>query len=334
MLLNNKKMTKQELNQALEFINSPQGELQIIIYASLDNEVEPRKLDISGTDLPALRQLFIESIRSSIVSKVDHTIMPISTADERKRCFYLYDLELPAELGLLEEAIGNDDLINFSFASNSFSDIESLIIVIADNENELALYKKLYSVEIIGKGGGVFWHNNERLKRFDDQLLRISPKFQAIRVADQVVIIDLDEIEKSFGFHDVIKREATKSIEVIKGLSLVKNISSLEDLVGNISFARKLTKVAKSSPVLRLNIPNANIISFSKSNPKTRNRMRYNEDGTQFILDTRISKDLLIKILNDDLLTSELTKLYYDSLAKDGIEVEDSQSESNPESDN
>jgi hypothetical protein len=27
--------------------------------------------------------------------------------------------------------------------------------------------------------------------------------------------------------------------------------------------------------------------------------------------------------LNDDLLTSELTKLYYDSLAKDGIEIEE-----------
>ena len=51
--------------------------------------------------------------------------------------------------------------------------------------------------------------------------------------------------------------------------------------------------------------------------------MRYNENQTQFLLDTRVSKDLLIKILNDDLLTSELTKLYYDSLAKDGIEVEE-----------
>ena len=53
--------------------------------------------------------------------------------------------------------------------------------------------------------------------------------------------------------------------------------------------------------------------------------MRYNENQTQFLLDTKVSKDLLIKILNDDLLTSELTKLYYDSLAKDGIKVEEEQ---------
>ena len=41
------------------------------------------------------------------------------------------------------------------------------------------------------------------------------------------------------------------------------------------------------------------------------------------MLDTKTSKQLFIKLLNDDFLTSELTRLYYDSLAKDFIEMED-----------
>ena len=36
-------------------------------------------------------------------------------------------------------------------------------------------------------------------------------------------------------------------------------------------------------------------------------------------LHTKKSKDLFVKLLNDDFLTSELTRLFYDSLAKDGI---------------
>ena len=51
--------------------------------------------------------------------------------------------------------------------------------------------------------------------------------------------------------------------------------------------------------------------------------MKYNDSQTKFHLDTKVSKNLFIKILNDDLLTSELTKLYYDSLAKDDIIVEE-----------
>lgn len=103
----------------------------------------------------------------------------------------------------------------------------------------------------------------------------------------------------------------------------MSNIDSLKELVNDVRFARKLTKVARNSPVIQRNIPNTDIIAFSKRHPLTKNKMRYNENQTQFLLDTRVSKDLLIKILNDDLLTSELTKLYYDSLAKDGIEVEE-----------
>lgn len=316
-------MNKQELNNALAFINAPQGELQIMFYANLEGVAEPRKLDIKGDDLPELKQLFIASINSSVIAKEDYTVLPLSTADERGKCFYQYDLELPAELQLLEETIGNDNLQNFNFAANQLSGINSLIIVLADDDNEIALFKRLSPVEVVGRGGYILWKSNQRLERFDDQLLRISPKFQVLRVGGEIIIVDLTTIEKSFGFHDVITREATVSLDMIRNLQLINNIESLEELVNDVSFARKLTKVARNSPVIKHNIPNANIIAFSQTHPLTKKKMRYNEDGTQFNLDTRVSKDLLIKILNDDLLTSELTKLYYDSLAKDGIEVEE-----------
>lgn len=316
-------MNKQELNNALAFINAPQGELQIMFYANLEGVAEPRKLDIKGDDLPELKQLFIASIHSSVIAKDDYSVLPLSTADERGKCFYQYDLELPAELQLLEETIGNDNLQNFNFAANQLSGINSLIIVLADDDNEIALFKRLSPVEVVGRGGYILWKSNQRLERFDDQLLRINPKFQVLRVGEEIIIVDLTTIEKSFGFHDVITREATASLDVIRNLQLINNIESLEELVNDVSFARKLTKVARNSPVIKHNIPNANIIAFSQTHPLTKKKMRYNEDGTQFNLDTRVSKDLLIKILNDDLLTSELTKLYYDSLAKDGIEVEE-----------
>jgi DNA-binding GntR family transcriptional regulator len=135
----------------------------------------------------------------------------------------------------------------------------------------------------------------------------------------------LNTIEKSFGFHDVIKREAMIGLEAIREMSIVSNIGTLEELIDNVGFARRLTKIARNSPVIRNNIPNANIISFSMNHPAVRNKMRYTPDGSQFALDTKVSKDLFIKLLNDDFLTSELTSLYYDSLAKDNIETENEQ---------
>lgn len=316
-------MTKIELDNALAFINNPQGELQIIIYANVEDEDEPKKLDIKADDLPEIKKIFIDGINNFIIAKNDYTILRLSAADERGKCFYQYDLEIPEELELLESVIGNDNLQTFNFQVSQLSSIKSLVILLADDNNELTLYKRLSPVEVIGRGGHIFKKSNQRLEKFEDQLLRITAKFQVMRIAGEIIIIDLASIERSFGFHDVITREALLSIEAINDMQIVANIDSLNELVNNVSFARKLTKVAKFSPVIKLNIPVADIINFAKNHPLTKKKMRYNPEGTQFNLDTRVSKDLLIKILNDDLLTSELTKLYYDSLAKDGIEVEE-----------
>ena len=320
-------MTKDELNQTLDFVNNPDGELQIIIYANIQDVAEPRKLDIKGDDLPEIRQIFVDGINSFIIEKDDYSVLKLSDADERGKCFYEYDLELPTELELLENVIGNDKLQKFNFNDSNLASIKSLIIVLADNDNEVSLYKKLSPVEVIGRGGHILKRANQRLERFEDQLLRITAKFQVLRVDEEIIITDLNSIEKSFGFYDVITREARASLDAINQMKLIQNIESLQELVNDVSFARKLTKVAKNSPVIKLNIPNASIILFSKQHPLTKRKMRYSEDGTQFNLDTRVSKDLLIKILNDDLLTSELTKLYYDSLAKDGIEFEEDEND-------
>lgn len=314
-------MNKQELNDYLGFVNTPQGELQIIIYAIVDGQNNPLKLDIKAEDLPSLKQIFIDGLNTFVIDKNDYVVLSLSDADERGKCFYQYDLEIPEELTVLESVIGNDGLSTFNFTDNILTSINSLIVVLADNNNEVSLYKKVSPIEIIGRGGHIFKKANQRLERFEDQMLRITSKFQVIRVNNELIVTDLNAIEKSFGFHDVITREAALSIDVIDELELVQNIETLQELVTDMTFARKLTKVAKNSPVIKQGIPNASIIEFSKNHPITKKKMRYSEDGTQFSLDTKVSKNLLIKILNDDLLTSELTKLYYDSLAKDGIVI-------------
>ena len=60
---------------------------------------------------------------------------------------------------------------------------------------------------------------------------------------------------------------------------------------------------------------------FSKTHPAIKNKLKYTTDESQFLLDTKTSKNLFIKLLNDDFLISELTKLHYESLAKDSVET-------------
>lgn len=317
-------MNKQELNESLQFLFQENATIEIEVYAILKNNTDPMKLDITGTDLPDISKMFLNSIKSEIIDKEEYTILPLSTADERTNCFYQYDLELPEELTKLESVIFNEDHRVFNFEDNQVGDIDSLIIVIASGNNAISIYKKLAAVEVIGRGGYILGvvKAQRRFERFNDQLLRISSKFQLIRVNEEIIILDLNAIEKSFGFHDVIKREASLGLAVIDNLNIVKDMDSLNSMIDNVSFARKLTKIAKSSPVIKLGISNTDIIKFSKRHPATA-KMKYADNDTKFDLKSKRLKDLFVKLLNDDLLTSELTKLFYESLAKDSFEAQD-----------
>lgn len=311
-------MNKVELNQSLDFLNNPEGELQVIVYAYFGEQIV-KKLDIKFEDLLPIRDLFVNAVNREIITQEEFSVIALSTADERANCFYEYDLELPDDLRILQTIIGNDEIEIFNFENDAFADIDALVIVLADTNNEISLYKKLSSVEVLGRGGYLLWKSNQRLERFNEQMLRVSNSFQILQVAGNTIIIDLKAIEKNFGFYDVIKREAIIGLNAINDMGIVSNIETLNELIENVSFARKLTKIARNSPVIQRRIPNIDIINFSKNHPAMRNKMRYTPDGTQFTLDTKVSKDLFVKLLNDDFLTSELTKLYYDSLAKDNI---------------
>ncbi|HMB99485.1 MAG TPA: Kiwa anti-phage protein KwaB-like domain-containing protein [Flavobacteriaceae bacterium] len=91
--------------------------------------------------------------------------------------------------------------------------------------------------------------------------------------------------------------------------------------MSNIGFARKVLKI-RNSPVLRNNTPNAVIITFTKTHPALRNKMIYSFDDSQIIIETKISKELFIKMLDDANLTSELTNQFYESKANDAVTIE------------
>lgn len=308
-----------ELKQSLAFLTVDQN-LDIVIYAILKDNQSIKKLDIANDDLPGILKIFTEGIKQQIIDKVDYNVISISNADERRNCFYEYDLEIPAELQLLESLVADDTIPNFNFANDKIDMIESLVVIIVSGEQTLSIYKKISAIEIIGRGSYLIGKSNQRLQKYNGDLLRISQRIDVIRINDTYIIMDINFLEKNFGFRDIIIREATNSLNTIRATNIINNIDVLEDLINDISFARKLTKVARFSPVIALKIPNDQIINFSRTHPAMQNKLRYTEDGQQIVLDTKISKIQFVKMLNDDFLTSDLTALFYESLAKDKLD--------------
>lgn len=107
-------MNKQDLNQLLDFLVHPQGELQTMLFALLfDGRL--MSLDVRNDDLAPIGDMFSNFLVESVINKDDFLVIPLSDADERKNCFYEYDLlDRPQELDSLSE-IENNHVNNFDF---------------------------------------------------------------------------------------------------------------------------------------------------------------------------------------------------------------------------
>lgn len=318
-------MSGDELKATLQKFYDEYDEISVSVYAILKDQEEsgPQKVDIESEALQGLKALFIESLRDEITEKENIAVLNLSTSDERLDAIYLYDIELPEELLAMEEVLKQDNLPLLNLKESDLSNIKALLIEIGNNVGQIVLYKTMAPINIFGRKSFFLKKAMHRMEKIEDEFLRISSGFQLLRVDGKLLVIELAAIEKSFGFHEVIKREAALGVTAVETMQLVQNPEVLHELLEDVKYARRLTKVAKSSPVIRKNIPNESIISFCKNFPKLKGKIRFNEVEDRIVLDTKVSQDLFIKLLMDDYLTSELTDLHYESVAKDNAEHEE-----------
>lgn len=316
-------MTMEALKQNISRVIADGCGAEFYFLLESGEGMQVKKAEIDDAAQEELKNMFVDAISNNILLNDDLTLVELSSADDRKNAVYRYDLEaVPVELQNLKSIIDSDDFEVFSFASDNLNDLEGILILLGNQNIQMALYKHQYPVALLRQNSGFnLIRSKDRFKKLDDDVLKVNAKFEFFKIDGEYYILDLKALERFFGFHDAIKNVATQGIENIKRSGLVENLQAFSDRLDDISFSRKLVRAAGNSPVLNL-IPNEDVIRFASTHPALRGRFRFSADGQRFNLKTKRSQGLFLKLLNDDFLQSELTKRYYDSLAKDAIEAE------------
>lgn len=285
-------------------------------------DIAIKRADIDQDASDELAQNFIESISNSILLNDELSLLGISSADDRSNAIYRYDLpEVPNQLQHLSTVLQRDDFEVFNFEADDLQHIEGILILLGHGTHQIALYKHQYPVALLKRSGFSLVRmirNQSRLIKLEDDVLRINSKFEFMRVGGEYFIVDIKTLERFFGFHDAIKNVAIQGIANIERAGLVADTQVLTSRLDDISFSRKLVRAANASPVLGV-VPNAQVIAFVNSHPVLRGKFRLSDDGSRLKLDTKVSQNLFLKLLNDDFLQSELTNRYYASLAKDNL---------------
>lgn len=289
-----------------------------------DNQISIKRADIEQVAVDELTQNFIDAISNNILVNDELSLLTLTSADDRANAIYHYDLaQVPTQIQHLAAILENDNFETFNFNSDDLTHLEGILIILGHGEHQLALYKHQYPVALLKHDNGFSLaklRNQNRLAKLDGDILRINSKFEFMRIDNEYYIVDIKTLERFFGFHDAIRTVAMRGISNIAEAQLVVDVGVLTERLDDISFSRKLVKAAKNSPVLGV-IPNHEVIAFVRTHPALRGKIRLSDDGSKLKLDTKVSQNLFLKLLNDDFLQSELTKRYYASLAKDALET-------------
>ncbi len=315
---------KEELSEIIS--DNPVLELLLVMKEEGQYYLKLADLDSEMT-ASELEDLYEKALIQTIITNDYLDIRPLSTADEQVNTLYLYDYkELPDEMELFTQFDINqiNSIEKFNFKTDSLANLFGFLVYIGSMDKGVLLYKKHYPVALIKRDSFLLGikKDAERFVKIDGgDILRVNADFQMIRLGNEIFIVDLKALERSFGFTQLIAEAAAESIKEIEKKGLIEDTEVLYDLLDDVSFCRKLSKVTKSSPVFKLGIPRNTIIDFSKNNIALHDKFKYSDDGQTIRLDTKKSKIAFLKLLNDEFLVSELTKQYYEASAKDVIEA-------------
>lgn len=297
--------------------------IRVIFIIKNENNYSLKLSKIDNNAFPKIIEGFKLSLTQDVIENEDLTIPQLSNFDDRKNALFLFDYEqAPSEFDFIESAIDiPPNSQEFYDYENKFRDIKGIIIQIRGNNKCLSLYKNKTPITVFEQSRKVFNlipDPDGYLKELPEQVFRLDFNYDLLLLDGNFIIKNLTTLERTMKFHEVIQAQSTIALESLRNSNLIEDLSHLEKSSSEMAFSRKLAKISKHSPVLgKIDVPV--IIEYVKQHSFLSTVMIISEDGKQLIVKTKRSQKHFIKLLSDDYLESPLTKILYDSLAKDEL---------------
>lgn len=211
-----------------------------------------------------------------------------------------------------------------------FSDIYGILYKVTHIDGDvLWIYKQNYSVNVISEnifslvleGKAIFKFLDKRIFKLnaESDFFILKETNEENSEVTSIYVDNLNVIERNFGMQEIIKKKALENISEIEKLGLIPSVEILEEKVNSedMTFTRKLMKINKESPVFK--VEKKKILEFVKKNKVIKDILKImTKDGIENILvSTEREKEMFLKLLNDDILHSELTDMLYISNSKE-----------------
>lgn len=318
-------MNKEQLLQEISFLFQADNVISLRLYfvVSTENGMELKLANIEQEVTNSLLNQFKGYIQTKFIDNEELFFGNLTDADNHRNSAYYYDFdEKPGELSYLDTVLQNQEQTHFNFNDDDLNNIKAFVILIGNEEHKISIYKKHYPINYLRRDSILkIFPAADRFEKVNTNILSISESFEFMQVGQSLIVLSVKVLEKYFGYEAIIRNKAINNLNLIQNSGLLVDIQLLTTLAEELKYAKRIVKIKPDTPVLQL--PVNRVILFITNHPILSRKIRFNADSTQISLDTKVSQEHFIKLLNDDFLKSELTNLFYDSQSKDTLSFEE-----------
>ena len=288
-------MTKEEIQASIKSIMFSGSVCGIEIYACLRDESGYQTKKIRATDK------LLSSTKDKVAGFINCTYLAdyeISLIENYRPFIFLDDAEKRTEY----------------YSESDRNKLSGFLFRINLNDKYFWVYQHIYSVSRIDRSKNVIaLFVGDTYDEIDSDIVQIDSRADVIIFSSSVVTAKMDLMQRFFGFEQYIRAGAQKTIEIIRDLDIV---DSLEKFVAfenksKLTNAKKLLK-AKNSPVLQMK--KNDLLENLKKHSRYKTMFKFEED--HIVISSQKEAAAFIKMLNDDIVRSELTGKEYDSSSK------------------
>ncbi|MDO7975797.1 anti-phage protein KwaB [Oceanotoga teriensis] len=311
-------MIESGLEKIKRILKKPKGINSVNLYFFLKSSKVLKRIDLIDNSLQSLAHNVCED--SLKIFKDSQNIVNISSFENTKNAIFKYDLDYTDKLASFLDLIRNISLYEedfFDIKDDDFKDVGFYIFKFGSEKENFYSVRKSYAINVYGNDKRfIIFPDSNRFRKIDKNLFNVDTKVDFFMVDDELYFINLKILESYFGFDAIIKENAKKSMDKIKKLDILVEDAPLRKRIeeGDLTFSRKLSKINVDSPVFE--VKKREIIKFSKNNDFLKGEFDYDEED-KILLSTKKSQDLFVKLLNDNFVKSELTKVNYDAEGKE-----------------
>lgn len=323
-------MTRQEFIDSLQRIIDLEVDCKALVYFALkkDGATTLKKANIQEAVLTNIAEGYRNTLKAEIKkfnADAERTVLNISDRDDRANIVYRYDIPdvEPSFFNKMRE-VTEEHPVNyfsdnrmFNFDIDSLSDIDYFIIELGSEDNKIVIYRNNFNINLMKQAPGRFYFNKSgtQLTSVTDDILRMDTLIDALKMDEDFFVLNLGYLDSSREFTAIIRSRAENTINSIAQLNLVDSIDGLRDRLSELAFARRLMKVMDSSPVI--DMPAAEVLDFVRNHEKLNKVLKV--ENERISIHTKKAQDYFIKLMNDDILRSLLTRRDYESSSKNRI---------------